>query len=364
MNRVSFIVLYLFCVRVLCAQTSLVLPYDATALTDEQKASNPERLAYPTELKETIKNEVSFECNTEITDLGPFSVSATTKVMFSPGNLQFNAMKGTHQCAGGTTEKGTWRFAKHQWDFVGDAESGTVYEGGTKCNNAKINATYNGWIDLFGWGTSGWNSGAVAYQPWSTNTAFSDYTPGGDANNNLTGVYARSDWGVYNAIRNGAATDPPGTWRTLTEGEWEYLFHGRKNAEKLFGLGTVNGVQGTILLPDDWATPSGVTFTPSTEKGLVWDGSSYYNSNSDNYSHNSYMASEWDKMESAGAVFLPAAGERAGTDMYHVGSNGFYWSATPDNTTIHAYHLGFHSFVLYPQFIINRSFGHSVRLVR
>ncbi len=96
MNRVSFIVLYLFCVRVLCAQTSLVLPYDATALTDEQKASNPDLLAYPTELKETIKSEVSFECNTEILDLGPFSVSEKKTVFFSPGNLQYQPSTKTY----------------------------------------------------------------------------------------------------------------------------------------------------------------------------------------------------------------------------------------------------------------------------
>ena len=61
MKRILVIVLCSLCVQVLCAQEMLVLPYDATGLTDEQKAMNPERLAYPTELKESIKSEVSFE---------------------------------------------------------------------------------------------------------------------------------------------------------------------------------------------------------------------------------------------------------------------------------------------------------------
>ena len=155
--RIALSIILTLCVFVqfVCAQEVLTLPYEANSLTEEQKAMNPDRLAYPTELKETIKNEVSFECNMEIVGLGPFSVSATKKVMFSPGNLQFNAMKGIHQCADGTSQQGTWRFAEHQWDYVGDATNGNVYENGTKCDNAKINSTYNGWIDFFGWGTNG-----------------------------------------------------------------------------------------------------------------------------------------------------------------------------------------------------------------
>ena len=150
MKRIFLIVLCIACMLFVSTQEVLVLPYEANGLTEEQKAMNPDRLAYPTEMKETILKEVNFECNTEITGFGPFSVSANKKVMFSPGNLQFNAMKGTHQCADGTSQKGTWRFAEHQWDYVGDAENGTVYENGTKCSNTQINATYNGWIDLFG----------------------------------------------------------------------------------------------------------------------------------------------------------------------------------------------------------------------
>ena len=314
LKRILVIVLCSLCVQVLCAQEMLVLPYDATGLTDEQKAMNPERLAYPTELKESIKSEVSFECNTETGDLGPFSVSATTKVMFSPGNLQYQPSTKT------------WRFAEHQWEVIGE-------------DNQNISDSYTGWIDLFGWGT-GNNPTRIS----TNNDDFSTFT----------------DWGI-NAISNGG--NKANMWRTLTKDEWEYLFHGRKNAEKLFGLGTVNGVQGTILLPDDWATPSGVTFTPSTEKGLVWAGSSYSNSNNDNYSHNTYMAAEWDKMESAGAVFLPAAGYRyCDGSVYFVGSGGFYWSSTPDGSE-YAWNLYFYSggVLIYSSL---RCLGLSVRLVR
>ena len=343
-----------------CAQEVLTLPYEANSLTEEQKAMNPERLAYPTELKETIKNEVSFECTPQVVELGPFSVSENKQVIFSPGNLQFNAMQGSHQCADGTSQKGTWRFAEHQWDYVGDATNGNVYENGTKCSNTKVNATYTGWIDLFGWGTSGWKeSGAKAYKPYETSQSNNDYYPGGQSNTDLTGAYANADWGVYNQIGDA----PSGTWRTLTNEEWVYLFRGRMDAEKFFGFGTVNGVQGIILLPDDWKTPSDVTFTPSTDKGLVWKDTYYTNSNKDNYSHNTYTASQWDEMESGDAVFLPATGYRRGTTVDNVSTNGIYWSSTHYSSD-YAYYLNFSTYVLFPQSSRGtRYYGLSVRLV-
>ena len=111
----------------------------------------------------------------------PFSVADGMTVLFSSGSLQYNAALGTHQCADGTTKQGTWRFAEHQWDMVGMGygltdETDFNYIGGTILNsdNRLVSSTYNGWIDLFGWGTSGWNSGAKAYEPWSTSTDYAD----------------------------------------------------------------------------------------------------------------------------------------------------------------------------------------------
>ena len=133
--------------------------------------------------------------------IGSFSVSATQKVQFAPGNLLYNAALGSHQCADGRTKQGTWRFAEHQWDYIGK-------------NNENIAASYNGWIDLFGWGTSGWNSGAVFYQPWDSSDKHGVYieTPPHD----MTDDYRYKDWAVFNAIGN----DAPQTWRTLTKKEW------------------------------------------------------------------------------------------------------------------------------------------------
>ncbi|MBO7055721.1 MAG: hypothetical protein J6W37_10165, partial [Bacteroidales bacterium] len=208
--------------------------------------------------------------------LAEFSVSDSTKVYFSQGNLQYQASTNT------------WRFAEHQWDFVGDSIYGTVYEKGINSDNAKISSSYDGWIDLFGWGTSSYNG----KNPYMTSTGYSDY---GDGTNDIAGT--NYDWGVYNKISNGG--NQAGMWRTLTSSEWNHLISGRAQANRLTGQGKVNNVNGLILLPDSWATetPSSVRFT--------YDPG--------NYSTNVYSLDEWAVMQSYGAVFLPAAGYRIGT---------------------------------------------------
>lgn len=142
---------------------------------------------------------------------GKFSVSASTKVQFSQGNLQYQT--STH----------TWRFAAHQYDVIGD-------------DNANISASYSGWIDLFGWGTGN--------NPTLLSTDYNDYA-------------TFTDWGV-NAISNGG--NKANQWRTLTNAEWYYLFYTRTNAENLCGQATIAGVHGFVFLPDNWTTPNSLTW--------------------------------------------------------------------------------------------------------
>ena len=205
---------------------------------------------------------------------GLFSISPNQKVLFSQGNLQYN-IAGTHSCADGTIQRGTWRFARHQYDTIGVSQK-------QKSN------TYPGWVSAFGWGTSGWNSGADIYQPWvCTGDNYQDYYPGGDPNSDLTGIYAFADWGVYNAIRNGG--NQPQLWRTLSKDEWEYLLCTRPNAANLSSLAMVNGIQGCLFLPDDFILPTGMSFQPFASQA----------------SDNSYSLQEWTVLEDLGAVFIP-----------------------------------------------------------
>ena len=234
---------------------------------------------------------------------GIFSVSSSKKVIFSSGNLQYHPANNK------------WRFAGNQTEYVGDA-------------NANISSTYNGWLDLFGWSTSATNFGV------STSTNGNDYS----------GSFV--DWGT-NKIGN----DAPNTWRTLTYDEWRTLLNNRPNANSLKGAAQVNGVNGLILLPDSWTCPSGVTFK-----------SGFPSSYGVNYAaYQTFTAEQWSKLESAGAVFLPVAGSRYGSDV-HEPVNGTYWSATEDNS-YYADYLYFYSYGARMDYGY-RYFGQSVRLVK
>lgn len=251
-----------------------------------------------------------------------FSVSDTTAVQFSRGNLQYNA----------ALDK--WRFALRQYS--------------TACNdNANMAQDYDGWIDMFGWGTSGWNSGATAYQPWATSSTSNDYKTGGSSNNDLTGAYANADWGIYNKIENGGKFK--GMWRTLTKDEWIYLLGNNTKRNGKHGMATLQGIyKGLVILPDDWFLPNGVSFTPG-----------YGNE----YSTNRYTLDEWQKMESAGAIFLPAAGERFGTELGYIGTGARYWSSTHDNES-NAWYIGFYGNLGTDMYYGPLHAGRSVRLVR
>ena len=167
---------------------------------------------------------------------GLFSVSDSTQVYFSQGNLQYQASTNT------------WRFAENQWDFVGSA----VVEGGgtggtvSGSSNHLVSSSYDGWIDLFGWGTSGYNHGAVCFQPWSISETESDYYAYGMQTTNLYNQTGQADWG-YNAIINGG--DQLNEWRTLTADEWYYILNSRVTTTgNRYAKGQVNGVNGIIIL--------------------------------------------------------------------------------------------------------------------
>ena len=205
---------------------------------------------------------------------GRFTINSNgDQVFFSQGNLQYIAYTEAEHFV----ER--YRFAANQYDLVGDAADGNVSENDVKCNNALISDTYEGWIDLFGWGTG--------------NQAYKTYTndPGNDYSN-------FHEWGPV--------TNASGKWRTLTNDEWSYLLEHHKTA-----LATVNEIHGCIILPDVWATPDGLDFNESKE----------------HWSDNTYIGDDWIAMQDAGAVFLPAAGERYNVTVSKVQTNGAYWSS-------------------------------------
>ncbi len=201
---------------------------------------------------------------------GKFSVSETKQVQFAKGNLQYHC------------KNQEWRFAESQLTALGT-------------QNENISDTYDGWIDLFGRSTAKTNYGV------DTSTQIGNY------NGNFV------DWG---------ATMGTG-WRTFTIDELKYLLgwrgKGRTDFANKWGVAQVNGINGLILLPDDWNLPDNIAafFTFNSGK-----------SSNDFAEQNKYTAEQWQIMEEAGAVFLPITGLREKNSMVENESeNGYYWTA-------------------------------------
>lgn len=249
-----------------------------------------------------------------------YSLSDSKQVSFSPGNLQY------------TQSTDTWYFAENQWDYIGtdNVTGGSVSS--DEYGDEKYGTALAGKIDLFGWSASN----TTAPFGVSTSTDNADYA----------GSFV--DWGT-----NKIGSDAPNTWRTMTYDEWKYLLNTRPNASSLKGVAQVNGVNGLILLPDNWTCPSGVTFK-----------SGFYSSYGVDYyaAYQTFTADQWSKLEAAGAVFLPAAGYRYGSKVYGVQYGADYWSATEDRS-YGASHLAFYSggADVYSTF---RYYVRSVRLVK
>jgi hypothetical protein len=258
---------------------------------------------------------------------GVFSVSATKKVHFSQGNLQFIGSAATPY----------WKFADNQWEFLGEGQSD---------DSRYIDR------DLFFWGSSNYNHGAVCYHPWSKPEGH-DCRAYGIETCNLYDKTGKADWG-YNAISNGGNQENMG-WRTLTYLEWSYILNDRiTNSGLRYVTAQVNGINGLIILPDDWISSYCVLNNA--------------NNNVVSFDSNVIPVKEWrERLESHGAVFLPAAGVRHGASHVY-NEEGLYWSSSFRRSTTYldaAYSICFVSnFYVEIQHTHNRFHGLSVRLVK
>lgn len=290
----------------------------------EQSEANPNGGSLPLNAMASINFKMAETVLPQGTIDGLFTVSKSgstiKQVRFSQGNLQYQ----------GST--GTWRFADNQWDFVGGGgTAGTV----GSSSNTSIAEHYNGWIDLFGWGTSGCDGLANPYNSATTNNA---YAYPGQATNIAGTNY---DWG-HNSISNGG--NAPDMWRTLTKQEWNYLltqrtFHndqtGLNYSYKIVRLYYTESsfVAGVLLFPDGY-----------TNQSSVGTGSS----------NSIYEIPE-------GCVFLPYAGQRSGTTMNYVKSRAYYWTSSCNGTaSAYVYYFSTDR----SETSASRYMGYSVRLVQ
>ena len=274
-------------------------------LTEEQRYFNPIYLmTYPG--KEHLKAQMirAGACDCDPTKpnrrIGVFSVAPDKQVSFSQGNLQY------------LPAINLWKFADTQYEYLGNA-------------NKYLKPTFRNWVDLFGWSAS--NTTAPFGVSTSTNAA--DYA--GDF----------VDWGT-----NAICGDAPGTWRTLSRDEWEYLLNGRENANKLRFRAQVNNVNGFVFLPDQWLCPEGIEL------------------NIEQLTTQVFTFDAWSKMENAGAVFLPAAGRLNDKQLVNFDDHGNYWSSTRiDNTNVDYFAFTFSTNKLHVDHQSPIHFARSVRLV-
>lgn len=228
-----------------------------------------------------------------------FSVSSTSKVAISPGNLQ-----ATYDASAQTW---TWDFAANQYDRIGNAPGNTTITTEVKESTepyAKLSES--GTVDLFDWST------ADTYYGISTSND-------GTYTNATTAVFV--DWG---GLPIGSYS--PGYWRTLSWDEWDYMLFSRdastigstENA-RFLKVSSVVGMRGLIIFPDNF----------------TWDenmmGEAPACNNSGGNGDGTFSAAQWATLEAAGAVFLPSTGWRL-TPTYvetadNAESNGVYWTS-------------------------------------
>lgn len=274
--------------------------------------------------------------------------AAGDEIRFAPGNLQYIGSAATPY----------WKFATHQYDYIGSAQG---------------DAASNLDRDLFGWGTSGYDNTAndafaINYSPYSTSESGATYSSDAASayqNNrygygpsvnmsdlNLTGSSANYDWGWNNAISNGG--NVTNRWRTLSKDEFSYVLNTRATSFRIGYTSTryiyaclLGSYHGIIILPSDYVHPDGISAPVYGTSG---------------WSSNAYTAAEWAKMEVAGAVFLPAAGQRKGTAYSQGDEYGNYWTTTYANVSNAQYY--YFSSAKVGTTSQYRYYGYSVRLVR
>lgn len=262
-----------------------------------------------------------------------FSVSADTKVRFSRGNLQFN--KSAEE----------WSFMEHQFSTV-ETESMSI---GTNYANQNI-------VSLFGWGTSNYND------KYPYMTATSGYYIDGSITD------TEYDWGKHNSsnITNGGGYSG---WYTLSASEWTWLIGPTKSSpnpgtncrsvsntlsdQARFTLANIdNTYKGMIIFPDTYNHPDGVSIT-----GATYNTFSAYTA--------TLTMNDWNKMENAGAIFLPVAGFRSITTIRYTDNQsnyvGEYWSTTKNGTNYTTMYFKNNQISYYGETVYK---GCSVRLVR
>ena len=262
---------------------------------------------------------------------GEFSIEEGKKVYFSKGNLTYLPCEN--------------RFRFHESQHARCPMLYNVYTT-DKC------LTWEHWIDLFFWGTSGWDGGVYDYRPGTRNNDNTYFYINNDMSLNMTGEYAKADWGVYNKIENGGNKE--GLWRVLSAEEVMYLFSKREGTSSLYAFGYLEDTNGIFIFPDNFICPRNIPIK------------TYKETPNANPKNNEVSLNDFALLEQLGVVFLPGGGRAtylAGTLI--TPTPGWYWTSTTGVAKSPTYVQCFYfdeDAVGMVETIRNE--GHSVRLVQ
>ena len=237
---------------------------------------------------------------------GYFSISDSTVVFFSKGNLYCSGATFNGDGTVLNINNVTWGFETHQYDT-------------TPSGNDDRDPKH---ISHFMWCSSAEKAMALRYD-------------GGC--NGQSPFFAEKDFSVGGV----------NTWSTPTKDEWSYLLNTRtmKNGVPRY----TNKTSGITIESENYR---GLFIYPDDYDGMVvGDASETWT---------------WEIINGAGIVFLPAAGYRSGgdghTNVEGAGGYGVYWSSTPYGGDS-AYYLSFNSGNVNPADSYTRRDACAVRLV-
>lgn len=220
------------------------------------------------------KNEITYVYITRDGNPAPtFTIDGGKKVMFAPGNLQY------------CPQWKTWRFADYQYTILGEQNKG-------------ISPTYYDYIDLFGFGTSGYNDCfPYLYE------ADAQYGPNNDDDIEGTDY----DWGIYNSSKIENSPNKNYKWFTLSSMDWNEIID-----NNVMTLATWKGVKGLLIFPDGYKASGEETFKNYTDWQIDTDS--------------------W--VKEVGALFLPAAGVRLNkTYISMENEENMYWTSSSHTAT-------------------------------
>lgn len=257
---------------------------------------------------------------------GTKAVGNGTKVVFAPGNLQ--AVIGGKPTYTNIGYASAWHFAAHQYEAIGDKTknvSGTDYP---------INALYNNkveigdTIDLFAWVGGGETSTAYTGTYADDKYKYGLLYPSASDIKSRVGQETTDelmlDWG-HNVIDD----YPADTWRILIQDEWNRVVLNRSCDYFRTTITDVSPVAyGLVIVPDQFTLPAGFSAFSNT------------NTASSNCSSNEFTLAQWEKLESAGCVFLPLTNYRTKDKAAYPG-DGVYWCGGNAGSTTNARYFGF-----------------------